>query len=112
MILKSIIDLTHPLSFGYENNTLPVYKNNSVWLKPSKNQYSSVVRYQDDALMDGFLSENNKSKLNESVSLIVSKVGSGIAIMFADNPNFRGAWYGTNRLFLNAIFLGDRIYIP
>ena len=112
VILKSIIDLTHPLSFGYENNTLPVYKNNSVWLKPSKNQYSSVVRYQDDALMDGFLSENNKSKLNESVSLIVSKVGSGIAIMFADNPNFRGAWYGTNRLFLNAIFLGDRIYIP
>ena len=112
VILRSIIDLTHPLSFGYENNTLPVYKNNSVWLKPSKNQYSSVVQYQDDALIDGFMSENNKSKLNESVSLIVSKVGSGIAIMFADNPNFRGAWYGTNRLFLNAIFLGDRIYIP
>jgi len=112
VILRSIIDLTHPLSFGYENNTLPVYKNNSVWLKPSKNQYSSVVQYQDDALIDGFMSENNKSKLNESVSLIVSKVGNGIAIMFADNPNFRGAWYGTNRLFLNAIFLGDRIYIP
>ena len=32
--------------------------------------------------------------------------------MFADNPNFRGAWYGTNRLFLNAIFLGDKIDIP
>ena len=42
----------------------------------------------------------------------MSKVGKGIAVMFADNPNFRGAWYGTNRLFLNAIFLGDRIYIP
>ena len=50
--------------------------------------------------------------LNESVSLVVSKIGNGVAIMFSDNPNFRGAWYGTNRLFLNAIFLGDRIYIP
>ena len=54
----------------------------------------------------------NKSKINKSVSLVVSKVGSGIAVMFADNPNFRGAWYGTNRLFLNAIFLGDKIDIP
>lgn len=112
VILKSIIDLTHPLAFGYENNTLPVYKNNSVWLKPSKNQYSSVVRYQDDALIDGFLSENNKSKLNESVSLIVSKIGNGRAVMFSDNPNFRGSWYGTNRLFLNAILLGDKIQVP
>ena len=112
VILKSKIDLTHPLSFGYEDELLPVYKNNSIWLKPSKNEYSSVVRYADDPLMDGFLSESNKKMLNESVSLVVSKIGNGVAIMFSDNPNFRGAWYGTNRLFLNAIFLGDRIYIP
>ena len=112
VILNTQIDLTHPLAFGYENNSLPVYKNNSVWLKPSKNEYSSVVRYSDNSLIDGYLSEANKQKLSESVSLVVSKIGSGIAVMFSDNPNFRGAWYGTNRLFLNAIFLGDRIYIP
>ena len=112
VILNTQIDLTHPLAFGYENNSLPVYKNNSVWLKPSKNEYSSVARYSDNSLIDGFLSEANKQKLSESVSLVVSKIGSGIAVMFSDNPNFRGAWYGTNRLFLNAIFLGDRIYIP
>ena len=112
VILNTQIDLTHPLAFGYEDNSLPVYKNNSVWLKPSKNEYSSVVRYSDNSLIDGFLSEANKQKLSKSVSLVVSKIGSGIAVMFSDNPNFRGAWYGTNRLFLNAIFLGDRIYIP
>ena len=112
VILNTQIDLTHPLAFGYVNNSLPVYKNNSVWLKPSKNEYSSVVRYSDNSLIDGFLSETNKQMLSESVSLVVSKIGRGIAVMFSDNPNFRGAWYGTNRLFLNAIFLGDRIYIP
>ena len=112
VILNSIIDLSHPLAFGYENNTLPLYKNNSIWLKPSKNNYSSVVRYSENSLIDGFLSENNKAKIKESVSLVVSRVGRGIAVMFADNPNFRGAWYGTNRLFLNAILLGDKIYIP
>ena len=35
VILKSKIDLTHPLAFGYENN-LPVYKNNSIWLNLQK----------------------------------------------------------------------------
>jgi hypothetical protein len=32
--------------------------------------------------------------------------------MFADNPNFRGAWYGTNKLFFNALFLGNKISVP
>ena len=32
--------------------------------------------------------------------------------MFADNPNFRGTAYGTNRLFLNAIFMSDKIQVP
>ena len=112
VILNSIVDLTHPLGFGYEDSSVPVYKNNSVWLSPSKNEYSSVVRYQKDALIDGFMTEKNKEKLEKSVSLVVSKVGRGIAILFADNPNFRGSWYGTNRLFLNAIFLRNKIYVP
>ena len=29
--------------------------------------------------------------------------------MFADNTNFRAFWYGTNKMFLNAIFYGDII---
>jgi len=32
--------------------------------------------------------------------------------MFADNPNFRGTAYGTNRMFLNAIFLANHITVP
>ena len=39
-------------------------------------------------------------------------MGRGRVVMFADNPNFRGAWYGTNKLFLNAIFFGNLIYVP
>ncbi|MEQ8574336.1 MAG: hypothetical protein RIB63_09750 [Fulvivirga sp.] len=44
--------------------------------------------------------------------MIVSGVGRGRVVMFADNPNFRGSWYGTNRLFLNALFLGNHISVP
>ena len=55
---------------------------------------------------------NNSEKIDNTVSLVVSKVGSGRAILFSNNPNFRGSWYGTNRLFLNAILLGDKIRVP
>ena len=53
--------------------------------------------------------ENN---LKGSASLIVSGAGSGRVVLFADNPNFRGTWYGTNKLFLNAIFFGANISVP
>ena len=55
---------------------------------------------------------NRKEFIPGAASLIVSNVGSGRVIVFADNPNFRGTWYGTNKLFLNAIFLGDNISVP
>lgn len=112
VILNAQVDLTHPLGFGYEDPTVPVYKNNTVWIEPSKNEYSSVVRYTDNPLIDGFITDKNSEKVNSTVSLLVSKIGNGRAIMFADNPNFRGSWYGTNRLFLNAILLGDKIRVP
>ena len=112
VILNAQVDLTHPLGFGYEDPTVPVYKNNTVWIEPSKNEYSSVVRYTDNPLIDGFITDKNSEKVNSTVSLLVSKIGNGRAVMFADNPNFRGSWYGTNRLFLNAILLGDKIRVP
>ena len=112
IILNAQIDISHPLGFGYEDPIVPVYKNNTVWIKPSKNEYSSVVRYTPNPLIDGFITENNAKKIDKTVSLLVSKIGSGRAILFSNNPNFRGSWYGTNRLFLNAILLGDKIRVP
>ena len=57
-------------------------------------------------------SESIENGAKPSASIIVSPVGKGRAILFADNPNFRGAWYGTNKLFLNALFHGNNISVP
>nr|WP_298999470.1 M14 metallopeptidase family protein [uncultured Allomuricauda sp.] len=112
-IFKADLDVTHPLAFGYHDTSIPVYKNNSIWLAPSKNEYATVAKYATDPHIDGFITKKNmEENLKPSASLIVSKVGSGRAVLFADNPNFRGSWYGTNRLFLNALFLGNKIRIP
>lgn len=113
IIVRVDLDRTHPIGFGYRSASIPVYKNNSVWLKPSSNAYSTVGKYAKDPMIDGFITEKNKKEyLIPSASVLVSKLGKGRVVLFADNPNFRGSWYGTNRLFLNSIFLGDKITIP
>ena len=112
-ILSVDLDLTHPLAFGYRDSSIPVYKNNNVFINKTKDQYSSVGIYSKKPHIDGYISKKNmKYNFKNTASLIVSKLGSGRAIIFADNPNFRGSWYGTNRLFLNGIFLGNNISIP
>ncbi len=112
-ILKADLDLTHPLAFGYRDQSIPVYKNNNVFLSKSKSHYSTVAMYSKNPHIDGYVSKNNmENNLKGSASLIVSGLGSGRVVLFADNPNFRGTWYGTNKLFLNAIFFGSNISVP
>lgn len=100
------VDITHPLAFGYTSRELPVYRNHSIFLAPSSDPFSTVVKYTENPLLGGYVNQENLEALGGTASLIVSGIGRGNVIMFADNPNFRGMWYGTNKLFLNAIFLG------
>jgi len=112
-IFEVKLDLTHPLAFGYRRARIPVYRNNEVWLEPSENAFSNVALYTDEPHIDGFITDENlENYLKPSASLLVSSLGRGRVVMFADNPNFRGSWFGTNRLFLNALFLGEHIRVP
>ncbi|MFO8098275.1 MAG: M14 family metallopeptidase, partial [Salinibacter sp.] len=106
------LDRTHPLAFGLTQEEFPVYRDHRIFLPPTDNPYSTVARYTDDPLLSGYVSEENLEEVRGSASLAVDDVGSGRVILFVDNPNFRGMWYGTNRLFLNALFFGDTINVP
>lgn len=108
-IFETTLDLSHPLCFGYPHETLSLFKNNRLFFEKSKNPYNNPVIYSDDPLLSGYISKENYELIRNSSALIVSSVGRGKTICFSDNPNFRAFWYGTNRLFLNAIFLGDLI---
>ena len=113
VFLKGIMDLTHPLGFGYTSEEVSLYKNNLVWLHPSKSAYGTPVTYAKKPHIDGYISSAiRKEKLPKSAPVVVSPLGKGRIILFAENPNFRGTAYGTNRLFLNALFLGNHITVP
>jgi len=102
-------DLSHPILYGIENAEVPVFRRGQLFMKPAKGQYATPLIYTDRPLLAGYISKENHQKLGGTAAINVSSVGSGRVITFVDNPNFRAFWYGTNKLFLNAIFFGHTI---
>ncbi len=111
-IYMTDLDITHPLGFGYTSRSLPVWRNHTNFLEPSKNPFSTVAKMTANPRLSGYVHASNLEKIKNSPSLMVSAVGQGRAILFIDDPNFRGYWYGTNKLFLNALFFGSQIGSP
>ena len=106
------LDTTHPLAFGYRSRQLPVWRDHSIFLAPSRNPYSTVAQLTQSPHLSGYISAANLERLRGSPSLLADQLGRGSVILMLDNPNFRGYWYGTNRLFLNALFFGPHVSVP
>jgi hypothetical protein len=110
-IYKANVDITHPLAFGYTSRELPVWRNTNIFLEPAKSPFNTVIKYTASPLLSGYIHATNLEKIKNSTSLQMSPVGQGRAILFVDDPAFRGYWYGTNKLFFNAIFFGGLMTI-
>lgn len=108
-IFETQIDLSHPLYFGYSDDKLPVFKKGTQFMELVKNPYAHPGYYTSSPLMAGYISKENLKELPNSPSVGLSSFGKGLTISLNDNPNFRAYWYGTNRLFLNALFFGGII---
>ncbi len=81
-------------------------------LEVSENPYSTVIKYDAKPLLNGYVHPRTLKKIANSAGLLTHKVGQGNVILFADNPNFRGTWLGTSKLFFNALFLGSTLDTP
>jgi hypothetical protein len=103
------LDLSHPLNYGYSHDELPVYRNTSIFFKASKGNSNIPVRYTSNPLLSGYISGDNLEKVKQSISVLVTPNGQGRVISFIDSPNFRGSWIGTNRMFFNALYFGDKM---
>jgi hypothetical protein len=105
-IFEIALDNTHPIAYGYGKST-PVFRRGDSFFALSAKTAANVGRYTDNPLLSGYISEENLDEIKGSASIIARKQGGGHVILFADNPNFRAFWYGTNGLFLNAVFFGQ-----
>ena len=111
-IFSADLDNTHPLGFGYDRRNIYLHKNYKEPMAPTNNPWATVIAYDEKPAFSGFVSADNEEALAGTPALIADRAGAGTIILFADNPNFRGYWYGTNKLFLNALFFSKAIDAP
>jgi len=98
------LDLTHPLCYGYTRNILPVFKSGTSAANRTADIYSNPAVYTADPLLSGYCTKENSDRLKGTAFVSVHR--SRIISIF-DNTNFRAVWYGTNKIFLNAVFFGQ-----
>ena len=108
-IFEAELDISHPIGYGLDRNTIPVFRNTTLIPDAPYRPYAVPLRYTENPLLSGYVPSGMYDDLRGAPSVIISSQGQGRVISFFDNPNFRGFWYGTNRLFMNAIFFGPTI---
>jgi len=108
-IFEAKLDRTHPLGYGYESDVISVFRNSTRYMKASENPAVSPLIYTNTPLLSGYASDENIARMKGTAAINVYRAGRGHVIAMTDNPNFRAFWYGTNKLFMNAIFFGSII---
>ena len=104
VILNCHLDKTHPLAWGLDQDEIAVIKTNDIIFQKDRDPYVSPLYYTKKPLLSGFLSADNANLLREEPAVIVKPYKSGKVIVFADDMNFRSYFFGTSKLFMNALF--------
>ncbi len=102
-IVENRLDSSHPLSAGI-GDTYFSLKTNPYLYQADSSGVRTPIWIPEKPATYGFIGANVKTKLDKSASVSVQKLGAGHAVLFADNPLFRGFWYTGQVLFGNALF--------
>jgi hypothetical protein len=112
VILEGDIDITHPLGYGFTKPTLPMFRTNNRFMSLSENAYATPIAYTPTPLLSGYMSKENQTLAANSAGLIVDQKGRGAIVLALDNPAFRAFWWGSERVFINALFFGSLLEEP
>ncbi|GAB3181761.1 M14 family zinc carboxypeptidase [Telluribacter humicola] len=101
-IFRVKLDPTHPLSFGYGDSYYGLIRNtyNLDYLTDGWN----VGYLNDNSYLAGFVGQNARKQLKNTLILGAQEMGQGQVIFMTDNPLFRGFWYNGKLMFGNAVF--------
>jgi hypothetical protein len=101
------LDPAHPVAFGYRGE-LAAFKAGLRSFDPDgPGQHVGI--FKDAEPVSGYVNPEDERWLRGRSYVSVEPAGNGALVLFADDPNFRGAWHGMTRLFLNAcLLLPDR----
>ena len=105
-IYKVYLDDTHPLAFGYPDTYFTLKTGASRFSYLPNGGNVGVIKNAKD-LYSGFIGENIKGQMVESLVFGVESKGRGKVTYLVDNPLFRDFWENGKLLFGNAVFLVD-----
>lgn len=112
-IFAGDLDPSHPIGFGYNDRFIALHRNMTETLEwPEDDPFAVVVQYAEEPLLSGYASARRQQEIGGTPAVVAQRVGSGAVVLFADNPNFRATFRGTERMFLNAIFYARLISAP
>jgi len=105
-IFEVRLDLTHPVCYGFTRSLMPVFKSGTSSAKKVSSIYNNPAVYTDKPLLSGYCTQDNLDRIKGSA--FVSIHGTRVISIY-DNTNFRAIWFGTNKMFMNAVFFGQII---
>jgi hypothetical protein len=103
------LDTSHPMTFGFPRNTLPVFKDSLNAMEVPESPFVTVARYQQEPLLSGYAAKENREVMAGKAALVAHRYGGGRVIGLADDVNFRAFFWGSAKLLSNAIFMAPAI---
>ena len=106
-ILDARLDREHWLTFGLDQDNIPVFFASS-YAVLSEDPVQTPVRLEsaERIRLGGLLWPEAWERWAETAFVTREKSGKGQIILFAQEANFRAYFLGSGRLMLNALFLG------
>ncbi|NDV63411.1 hypothetical protein G0Q06_13175 [Puniceicoccales bacterium CK1056] len=105
-IFDTVVDLSHPIAYGLNAMSLPVFVDEDFILAPSSSPYQTPLVFAEQPLLAGYASGENLSLMAGAAAVVVEPQGRGAVVLFGMKPVFRSYWRGTEKLLLNAILFG------
>ncbi len=106
-IMRATVDRTTYLTYGVEEDNLPVLLSSGYFFRLSKDGTNALVFEQkpkNPLTISGFVWEGNTEKLLKGTAYLIDEpTGSGHVILFAEEPFFRGIFRTATRPFFNSI---------
>jgi hypothetical protein len=105
-ILSVDLDDEHWLNFGCGSNVPVIFYESFAYV--AKSGVEVPGRFSEPARLrlSGLLWPEARARWAHTAYLTREAIGKGQVILFAATPDFRGCFYGSERLLLNAMFLG------
>lgn len=105
-ILKAVLNLESPLTYGFLDKDFYILKTSLKGLPRTAGADGVVLETTSGDPIDGYISQGLREKLKNNPVIVSTNRGKGSVILFGESPTFRGFYLASGRILTNAIFFG------